>query len=377
MRKPSVALLLDSAPRTWTSQEDIHLRLCEILCAHGIRVTLVFADHIRADFADRFRQAGAALEVANYSAGRFRFLKRLQAITIQHEISLIHVCFFDYFSAVPWLARLSGTETILFEQLNSGEVTATSWKRQLLRLRGAMATQPAVKVIAISHFIKEELIKCGVPPGKIVVRHLGVDTNRFFPDSAARRSLTAGLEIGPEEIIVSTVSVLRSFKNPQTIVQACGLLAKRSLPFKLLVAGDGAMLSDLQNLAVDVGAADHIHWLGYSADPSSLLQASDIFVLASTGEAFGLVLAEAMACGVPVVGSRSGAIPEIVEDGITGLLATARDEISFADAIENLARDERLRKDMGANSLARVRAKFNVERDAEDTLRIYESLWNK
>lgn len=376
MRKPSVALLLDSAPRTWTSQEDIHLRLCEVLCAQGIRVTLVFADQIRADLADRFRESGAAIEVANYSEGRFHFLKRLRAIIAQHEISLIHVCFFDYFSAVPWLARLSGTENILFEQLNSGKVRATSWKKQLLRLRGAIATQPAVKVIAISHFVKEELIKCGVPRGKVIVRHLGVDTNRFFPDSAARRSWTTDLEIRPEEIIVSTVSVLRSFKNPQTIVQACGLLAKRSLPFKLLVAGDGAMLNDLRKLAVDVGAADRIHWLGYRADPASLLQASDIFVLASTGEAFGLVLAEAMACGVPVVGSRSGAIPEIVEDGITGLLATPLDEVSFADAIEKLAQDEGLRKEMGANGLARVREKFNVEQDAEDTLRIYESLWN-
>jgi glycosyltransferase involved in cell wall biosynthesis len=65
-----------------------------------------------------------------------------------------------------------------------------------------------------------------------------------------------------------------------------------------------------------------------------------------------------------------------VKDGITGLLATPGDEVSFADAIEKLARDEGLRKEMTANGLARVREKFNVERDAEDTLRIYESLWN-
>lgn len=376
MRKPGLALLLDSAPRTWTSQEDIHLRLCEILRAEGIGITLVFADPIRADLADRFRESGATIEVANYREGPFRFLKRIRAIVAQHEISLVHVCFFDYFSAVPWLTRLSGARHVLYEQLNSGALTATSWKRQLLRLRGAIATQPAVKVIAISNFVKEELTKCGVPPEKIIVRHLGVDTDRFFPDLAARKSWATKLDIGPEEIIVSTVSVLRPFKNPQTIVQACGLLAKRSVPFKLLVAGDGAMLSDLQKLAVEVGAADHIHWLGYCADPASLLQASDIFVLSSTGEAFGLVLAEAMACGVPVVGSRSGAIPEIVKEGVTGLLATPRDEVSFADAIEKLARDEGLRKEMGANSLARVREKFNVERDAEDTLRIYESVWN-
>ena len=136
------------------------------------------------------------------------------------------------------------------------------------------------------------------------------------------------------------------------------------------------MLTDLQKLVADVGVADKIHWLGYRADPKSLLQASDIFLLASTGEAFGLVLTEAMACGVPVVGSRSGAIPEIVEDGITGLLATPRDAVSFADAIEKLARDERLRKAMGAKGRARVQEKFSVARDAEDTLQIYESLWN-
>lgn len=374
MKNLSVALVLDSAPRTWTSQEDIHLQLCEVLRERGAKMVLVFADQVRDDLVHRFHEAGAVIEIANYSKGRIHYLKRLREIADQHQITLFHVCFFDYFSAVPWLARLSGAKHILFEQLNSGELTATSWKKQLIRLRGALATQPAVKVIAISNFVKAQLIECGVPVEKIIVRHLGVDTNRFFPNSAARRSWATDLEIQPEEIIVSTVSVLRAFKNPQTIVRACGLLAKRSLAFRLLVAGDGALLSDLQELAVDMGAADRIHWLGYCADPASLLQASDVFVLASTGEAFGLVLAEAMACGVPVVGSRSGAIPEIVEDRVTGLLATPRDEVSFADAIEKLSRDARLRKEMGANSLTRVREKFTVERVAGDTLRIYESL---
>jgi len=372
MKDLSVALLLDSSPRTWTSQEDIHLRLCQELRDRGARITLVFAE-ISDDLARRFREAGAVVEVANYNEGRIHFLKRLREIIKRYEVSLVHVCFFDYFSAVPWLARFSGAKHILYEQLNSGELKATSWKHQLIRLRGALATHPAVKVIAISNFVKEQLVNSGVASRKIIVRHLGVDINRFFPDSEARRTWAAGVRIQPEEIIVSTVSVLRPFKNPQTIVRACGLLAERSVPFKLLVAGDGTMLSDLRKLAVEVGAADHIHWLGYCADPASLLQASDIFVLASTGEAFGLVLAEAMACGVPVVGSRSGAIPEIVNDGITGLLATPRDEISFADAIEKLARDKQLRKEMAANSLARVREKFSLETDIENTLQIYQS----
>ena len=374
MKDISVALLLDSAPRTWTSQEDIHLRLCEVLRERGAKLVLIFAGQVKEELVRRFREAGAVIEIANYSQGRIHYFGRLRQIAKQHQITIFHICFFDYFSAVPWLARFGGAKHILFEQLNSGELTATSWKKKLIRLRGAVATQPAVRVIAISEFVNAQLVECGVPSEKIIVRHLGVDTNRFFPDASARKSWERDLAIKQEEIIISTVSVLRPFKNPQTIVQACGLLAKRSLPFKLLVAGDGTMLSDLQKLAIEVGAADRIHWLGYCADPTTLLQASDIFVLASTGEAFGLVLAEAMACGVPVVGSRSGAIPEIVEENATGLLATPRDAVSFADAMEKLGRDERLRKEMAANGLSGVRETFNVERVALDTLRIYESL---
>jgi len=205
---------------------------------------------------------------------------------------------------------------------------------------------------------------------------LGVDPHRFFPNPEARGSYAADLKILPQEIIVSAVAVLRPFKNPETIVKACGLLSKRQLAFKLLVAGDGAMLSELKKLAAEVGATDRIHWLGYQADPSSLLQASDIFVLSSTGEAFGLVLTEAMACGVPVVGSRSGAIPEIVADGVTGLLAAPRDEASFAEAIETLAANEALRKQMGANGLVRAREEFSLKKNVEATLRIYDSVLN-
>jgi len=374
MKDLSVALLLDSAPRTWTSQEDIHLRTCQRLREIGAKIVLVFAAEIKKELADRFRDAGAEIEVANYGHGRWQYLRRLRQIIRRYDVSLVHICFFDYFSAVIYLARMAGAPHIIYEQLNSGELTATSWRRLLIRMRGATATEPAAKVIAISNFVREQLISCGVSQEKIIVRHLGVDTNRFHPDPATRQRLRTELGIRPEEMTISTVSVLRPFKNPQTIVRACALLAQRSLSFKLLVAGDGAMLEELRNLANDLGVADRIHWLGYCDDPSTLLQATDIFVLASTGEAFGLVTAEAMACGVPVVGSRSGATPEIVADGVSGLLATPRDEVSFADAIEKIARDYTLRRAMSMRGLARVREKFNVERDAEETLQIYQAV---
>jgi glycosyltransferase involved in cell wall biosynthesis len=107
------------------------------------------------------------------------------------------------------------------------------------------------------------------------------------------------------------------------------------------------MLSDLKRLGEQLGVADRICWLGNVAEPKALLQASDIFLLASVGEAFGLVLAEAMACGVPIVGSRSGSLTEVVEEERTGLLAPPHDAAGFADSIEHLAQDRRLRQEMG------------------------------
>ena len=97
-------------------------------------------------------------------------------------------------------------------------------------------------------------------------------------------------------------------------------------------------------------------------------------MLASVGEAFGLVLAEAMACGVPIVGSRSGSLPEVVDEGRTGLLATPLDAKSFADAIERLAGDAELRGRMGAGAVDRVRELFTVGKAVDETVGIYDSL---
>ncbi|HEX8180629.1 MAG TPA: glycosyltransferase, partial [Pyrinomonadaceae bacterium] len=251
----------------------------------------------------------------------------------------------------------------------------TSWKLKLLQLRTLLAALPMTRVIAISHFVKQDLITRGIAPERIIVRHLGVDIERFVPDPAARERWAATYSIQPGELCIATVTVLRPFKNPQTILEACGLLAARGVPARLFVAGDGAMLADLKALSERLGIADRVHWLGYCTDPTGVMQAADVFVLASIGEAFGLVTAEAMACGVPVVGSSSGATGEIVLDGQTGLLAPPQDPAAFADAFERLARDEQLRREMGRRSRARVEEKFTVDLDVANTISIYESLW--
>ena len=371
---PNVAFLLDSAPRTWSSLEEPHLRLCQALVARGSHPLLVFAAKLPAEIHNRFEQAGVSVATINYQDGIANYYKELGKLIESNHIERVHIIFFDYFRPIAWLARFQGVKSIIYEMGNGGVFKARSWKRKLIHARNRIMTAPLVRIIAISDFIKGQLVAGGLPEDKIVVRHLGVNTDRFRPDAAARERWAKEFAIGADEIILSTLSYLRPIKNPEIIVKACGLLAQRGVKARLFVGGDGEMLGELKQLSRDCGIADKIHWLGLVQDPSSLLQASDLFLLATVGEAFGLVLAEAMACGVPVVGSRAGAIPEVVKDGETGLLVTPRDPASLADGIETLVRDKSLRQKMAREAVAHVRENFTLEKAIAETLKVYDSL---
>ncbi len=374
MNLPNVAFLLDSAPRTWSSQEDRHLAICQALAARGSSSILVFANELPNNIRERFERGGVRIATINYSNGPRHYQRELRKLVDQNSIECAHIIFFDYFRAVFWLTRFSGIKNIIYEMQNGGVFKATSWKRQLIHARNRLMTAPMVKIIAISDYIKGQLVAGGVPDEKIVVRHLGIDTKRFQPDPAARERLMKQYSIGPEETILSTVSYLRPIKSPEIIVEACGLLKKRGVPVRLFVGGDGEMLESLKEMSARLGIADRTHWLGLVPDPLELLQASDIFLLATVGEAFGLVLAESMACGVPVVGSRAGAIPEVVLDGQTGVLVEPRDAESMADGIEKLAKDRALHRGMAKKSIDRVRERFTLEKAVSETLAVYEKL---
>jgi len=367
----SVAFLLDSAPSTWTSQEDRHFRLCEALSRKGVQPVLVFSQRLRPEIESRLRSSGAEIEAIDYSLGVAHYCRTLRRLVKTYSVTTAHIIFFDYFSAVPWIARLCGIPLVVYEMQNSGEFRASSWRRWLLRIRTKIMTSPMAKVIAISEFVKRQLLAAGVPDGKIVVRYLGVDTERFVPDRRARKEWAERFSIRSDEVILSTVSYLRPFKNPHLLIEACKALLERCLPVRLLVAGDGEILPDLKALAGRLGVEDRVHWLGNVSDPLRLLQATDIFLLASVGEAFGLVLAEAMACGVPVVGSRSGSLSEVVEEGSTGLLVPPRDADALAAAIRRLLEDRDAAGRMAAEARARARERFSLERMVERTLELY------
>lgn len=375
MGRHCLLVLLDSAPKTWGSREELHLRFSRALLARGVRPVLVFSESLTGELQSKYQANGIEVAAVNYDKGVFYFYRELGRLIKKYSATAVHIAFFSYFSLIPWMTRLRGVRHIIYHERNPGVLRANSLKLKLLRIRTRATTLPVTRVIAISEFVKWQLIQVGIPKDKISLVYNGVDTRRYSPDPGARKRLAAEFSIRPDELIVATLTYLNPHKNVDVLVEASGQLAKRGVAVRLFVVGDGRMRAELEALSQKLGLADRIHWLGHVLDPIPVLQACDVFVMASVGEGFGLALAEAMACGAAAIATRSGALTEIAEDGKSALLLAPRDVEALADAIQQLAADQKLRLDLAQRGLDRVRRLFSADASIAGLMKLYDALF--
>src|SRR5690606_29966883 len=141
----------------------------------------------------------------------------------------------------------------------------------------------------------------------------------------------------------------------------------------LVIAGDGDLRHALEAEAQALGIAAHVHFLGWRDDASRVLAALDVLLMPSLWEGFGLVMLEAMAQTVPIIGSRASAIPEVIADEQTGLLVPPRNAAALAGALARLLGDAALRRHMGLLGQDRVETVFSVGQMVSATLKVYAS----
>lgn len=204
-----------------------------------------------------------------------------------------------------------------------------------------------------------------LPEGKIRVVPQGVDMSRF-----TRRS---GGPSDPPTILI--VGAHERRKGLVYLWRALGLLLKQGMDFRVLTVGTGQETERLKSLAGKLGLASRIQFLGYLSDPSGeklplIYRQADLLVHPSLEEGFGMVLAEAMASGVPVVASLAGAIPEVVGDA--GILVPPRSVEALALAIRKILTDRRLYASAADRGRARAEESFSWERIARKTVEVYE-----
>lgn len=171
----------------------------------------------------------------------------------------------------------------------------------------------------------------------------GIDTAAYSRPEA-RAGWRSAHGFGEDDVLVVSVARLEPQKNPLALVEAFA----RAGVGHLLIAGDGSLLEAARLRAAHLGIASRVHFLGVRTDVPELLSASDIFALASDWEGNPLSVMEALAAGLPVVATSVGGVPELVSDGVTGILAPPGDVGALAGALESLARDPQRRREMGA-----------------------------
>jgi glycosyltransferase involved in cell wall biosynthesis len=304
-----------------------------------------------------------------------RLIRRLMAYCRQRRIDLLHA----HDGASQWAAalvrlRLPGLRLVMTFHRTLGFESAS--RRD--RIRNALATALSHAVVTGSrerrvHFLEQNWAS----PRKVVRIPFGVDTDRFRPDAGARGAVRAELGLSPETIVIGVAGHFGPEKGIDQAIHAWNVLLQHPgpRPLALVILGDGspAQGSELRRLARE-GPAAQVIFAGFRPDPERWFRAFDLFLHAARQEAFGLVLCEAMATGLPVVAAGVGGVPDIVDPGRTGLLAPPGEVHALADALFRLICDRDRRRRMAVEARRRAETEYDSGLYARRHLRLYREL---
>ncbi len=274
---------------------------------------------------------------------------------------------------IPWVHMSHTWAHLKNKNLHLSQQTESS---QRLRAESLVAAKCDLLIVSTP---SEQLFATwfyGVQPERIRVVPCGVDSSTFFPGNLEEAKTELG--IGPENPVVAFVGRLDAIKGLDILLRSVRLLQDRlspgPLPQLLVIGGESTPgeLERLKGLADGLGLSGSVHFLG--PIPHSELpryyRASDVVVLPSLYESFGMALLEAMACGVPVVASRVDGPAHFVRHGVTGFLVPPGDERALATAMETLLVNPELRRDMARNAVRTV-YQYRWEAVGEGILRAY------
>jgi glycosyltransferase involved in cell wall biosynthesis len=272
-----------------------------------------------------------------------------------------------------YLARLRGlVERIVVSYHAMGDTGGT---RQVVPYLLPLLRR-ADALLAVAQVQKDYLVEVeGLPRERIQVIHNGVDTKRYRPPAAEERQrIRAELGFGVDDVVLIAVASLKPLKQIDVLLRAAARLSQAGLPVRVVVAGDGSERAALESLAAQLGLAERVWFAGLRDDVERLLQASDVFVLASRTEAFPNVVLEAMATGLPVVTTDVGSVREMVEDGSSATVVPSGDETALATAIARLASDAPERARLGERGRQIVDERFRFESMCAKREALFEAL---
>jgi glycosyltransferase involved in cell wall biosynthesis len=293
-----------------------------------------------------------------------RYLRR-------NDIQIVHSYGFYPHSFVLPAARLAGVPVAIASIRDTGDVLAPR-KRRVQELVCRLATC----VLANAEAVGRQLIQDGYNARKVAIIRNGIlppPFERSTEDGPVRREL----QVPPRAPMVAVLARLNDLKGISYFLDAIPLVLSEFPDARFLIVGDGQKRQELEAYAERKGCAGKAIFTGFRMDIPEVLKEISVSVLPSLSEGLSNVLIESMAAGVPVVATEVGGNPEIVEDGVTGLLIPPRDAGSLAQAIVFLLQNSEKAAFMGQEGRRRIASRFSLTRAVDETQRLYVSLLRK
>ncbi len=292
-------------------------------------------------------------------AGRLdpRAFTRLRHLTLRTEPALMHAHLPRSGAVAGFVARSLGRPFLYTEH------NVWAGYSPLGRPLALAAARFADVVVAVSNEVRTSTLhNTRIPPERVVMIRNGVDLRRLPAATAA-----------PADVLrVCAIGNLYRRKGYPFLLEALAIVRDQAIQMELDAYGDGPERGALVAMAHRLRVADSVRFHGLQPNASSLLGDYHAFVLPSLVEGLPVALIEAMGAGLPVVATCVGGIPELVDDGVNGLLVAAADARGLASALAGLARDGALRARLGDAARATVRERFNIEAVARSYGECYE-----
>jgi len=350
-------LLLDICKHTDHSRFDV-----QVACMHG-----------RGVFADEFEKAGINVHSLSPSKWPPRYIPNFIGLLGSLDPDIIHFHLFgSNFVAKPLAALLGRAALIVHDHTNAD----SRLHSPLLLVADTLTNRFSTRVIAVAESVRELLIEReGLCDDRVITLPNGVDAEMFLPSTLEQREVArASLRLPEGAFVVGGVGRLAEVKNLKVFLKVAAKFLERNPGAVFVIAGMGPLEGSLRELADSLKIAGSVHFLGHLSDRVELYRALDVLLITSDAEGTPMTLLEAMSCGLPVISSAVGGIPEVAKNEREALLVPARDAQGFVSALERVLGEEGLTRKLGGNARSTILERYEIRGLVRRIEALYETV---